>query len=298
LKQSLFPSSIVASGHQDFVLLARVRAEIYRCARGEKAFNERIPSLLQDAVDFVLDPVRTARNTIAELDNVEKTFVGLKVEHNIRDFLDVPKGVRDLRIDGMDLDVKNTVGRTWMIPPETYRASEPCLLIAIADAEKKCWIGLMVARGDYLGAEAGNRDKKRSVSAAGFKNIMWLIEGQALPSSRWSAVNMQRFRELRRIKGGAKRGAQFFRENSNVRVHRSIIQSLLFDQRDYMKRLRSNGGARDILRLEGVALLSGAFDQLTLKSLSHEATRKDEWIAVRPRTALEARALKEKKLIV
>jgi hypothetical protein len=298
LKEFVFPSSNVVSGHQDFEMLARVRAEIYRCARGEKAFNERIPSLLQDAIDFVLDPVRTARNTIAELDNVEKTFIGLKVEHNIRDFLDVPKGVRDLRIDGIDVDVKNTVGRTCMIPLETYRALEPCLLIAIADAEKKCWIGLMVARGDYLGSEAGNRDKKRSVTAAGFRNILWLIEGHPLPSSRWSAINMQRFRELRRIKGGAKRSAQFFRENSNIRVHRSIVQSLLFDQRDYMKRLRSNGGARDILRLEGVALLSGTFDQITLKSLSHHEARKDEWIAVQPRTVWEERILKEKKLIV
>jgi hypothetical protein len=67
---------------------------------------------------------------MSDLDNVEKTFVGLKMEHYVRDMLDVPKGLRDLVIDGIDVDVKNTTQNTWMIPQETYRTEDAVLVIA------------------------------------------------------------------------------------------------------------------------------------------------------------------------
>jgi len=62
---------------------------------------------------------------VNELDNVEKTFIGLKLEHFMRDMLDVPKGLRDLKIAGLDVGIKNTVGGNWSFPLETYRSSEP-----------------------------------------------------------------------------------------------------------------------------------------------------------------------------
>lgn len=158
--------------HPDFQWLNQIRFGIISKAGGEAKLLEQFPVLVRDAIEYVIDPVRTARTTIAELDNVEKTFVGLKIEHFIRDFLDVPKGVRDLVIDGEDVDVKNTVGVTWMIPRETYNVEGPCLLICIADAKGRCWLGLILAREAYLGAP--NQDKKRGVSAFGRKNILWL----------------------------------------------------------------------------------------------------------------------------
>ena len=261
--EKIYPKSIPDS-HADYALLSSIKDSIAKSAGGEAQLANALPDLLQDAIDFVLDPVRTARNKVSELDNVEKTFIGLKVEHFLRDFLNVPKGVRDLFINGHDVDVKNTVGRTWMIPPETYRNEEPCLLIAIADSEKKFWLGLIAARDKYLGAKQGNRDAKRSVTAAGMQNILWLVEGKRLPASRWKDINIERFRELRRVRGGSNRAAQFFRENLNKPVHRLIIQSLLHDQLDYMKRIRGNGGARDILKLEGISLLSGLYDKQRL----------------------------------
>jgi Restriction endonuclease NaeI len=166
-----------------------------------------------------------------------------------------------------------------MIPPETYRMEEPCLLMAIADGEKRFWLGLVLARDAYLGAK--NRDGKRSISGKGMQNILWLIEGKSLPPSRWKNVDIERFRELRRIKGGNNRVVLFFRENIGKRTHRTIIQTLLYDQRDYMKRVRGNGGARDILKREGIALLSGKYDKARLKSLGFEAASPDEFVAVK-----------------
>jgi Restriction endonuclease NaeI len=273
-----FPASI-SKVHRDYNELARLRDSIHESAGGQRALEVALPQILQDAIDFVIDPVRTARNSISDLDSVEKTFIGLKVEHFLRDFLNVPSGLRDLVIDGTDVDVKNTVSTTWTIPPETYRSEEPCLLIAIADSDKKFWLGLIVAKADYL-TKAGNRDSKRSISAEGLRNILWLVDGAALPPSRFHNVDLMRFRELRKVKGGSKRAAQFFSENLNKPFHRIVVQTLLHDQLDYMKRLRGNGGARDLLQVRGVALLSSSYEKAELKKRAIDTSSGDIWVAV------------------
>jgi len=269
----------VDSNHQDFVQLNRLRDAIVLKAHGRDRLVSRFPELVRDAIEYVIDPIRTGRTTIKELDNVEKTFVGLKVEHFIRDFLDVPKGVRDLVIDGENVDVKNTIASSWTIPKETYDEEGPCLLIAVADESGRCWLGLILARRAYLGAE--NRDRKRQVTVAGRQNIMWIIDGQPFPPSAWAGFDMGRFRELRSITPGALRAAMFLEENIDKVVNRRVVQSLLFDQKDYMKRLRGNGGARDLLAPKGIDLLSGLYDQDALLRRCISGVGKDDVIAVR-----------------
>ena len=168
-----------------------------------------------------------------------------------------------------------------MIPPETYRQEEPCLLIATATRDNTCSLGLLVARDQYL--TRPNRDKKRGVSKEGRSKILWLVQRATLPPSRWDGIDMLEFRNLRSIRGGTRRAAAFFREYLNRKTHRSVIQSLLFDQDDYMKRLRGNGGARDILAPEGIALLSGAYDSSKILQLGLTPLASDEFIAVRVR---------------
>jgi len=167
-----------------------------------------------------------------------------------------------------------------MIPPETYRNEEPCLLIATAKFDGKCSLGLVLARDSYLTSPKGNRDGKRSLSASGKQHIMWLVQELPYPTSSWDGIDMARFRELRRVRGGTKRAAQFFRENIGRRVHRSVVEALLFDQRDCMKRVRGNGGARDDLRKEGILILSGAYDakEAAKRGIS---LAKDEFVSVK-----------------
>lgn len=289
------PESIVKAGHPDFPILDQIARFVLNRAGGKTALEEKLPALVRDAVDFVLDPVRTGRTRLSDLDNVEKTFIGLKVEHFIRDMLDVPKGLRDLIIDGMDVDVKNTTRESWMIPPEIYRSEEPCIVVAFDEQDQRCWMGVMLARDAYLNSP--NQDKKRSVRKGAFKNILWLVNEAPYPRGHWEGLDMQRFRELREISGGTKRAAQFFRENIGRPVHRSVIQALLFDQRDYMKRLRGNQGARDILRTEGIALLSGFYDKAALRILKAPRTGDDEMIAVSPRNETDLSYLRRTKLI-
>ena len=286
--------SIVAPGHPDFAALDKIRAGVLARVSGPAALAERFPALVREAIDFVLDPIHTARTRMTELDSIEKTFVGLKIEHLVRDMLDVPKGLRDLVIDGIDVDIKNTVSDTWMIPPETYRPEDACLVVASEEATHRCWLGLLIARNAYLNAP--NRDEKRSVSAAGFTHIMWLIEAAPYPQSRWATINMDRFREIRKMRGGTKRAVAFFSENLRKPIHRIVIQSLLL-QHDYMKRLRANGGARDVLRFRGIALLSGIYDAAVIRQLRLPAIGSEEMMAVDAKNAAEEALLKKYDLI-
>lgn len=250
----------------------------------------RFPELVRDAVDFVLDPVRTARTRMNELDNVEKTFIGLKLEHFLRDYLDVPKGLRDLVIMGKDVDIKNTVNTNWSIPQETYNNSEPCVLMRVDETLHKCHLGLIVAKPEYLHGGKGNRDTKKGVSAQGSKNILWLVSGVQFRPSRFIGLDMSRFRELRKKFKGNERVAQFCRENLRRIVHREVMQALLFDQNDYMKRLRSNGGAPDILMQEETAILIGTYqkDRDAGKALGISLLRQDEIVPVKARSMQEA----------
>ena len=282
-------------GHPDFDVLDKIRRAILAQVSGPARLAERFADLIREAIDFVLDPVRTARTRISELDSIEKTFVGLKIEHVVRDMLDVPKGLRDLVIDGLDVDIKNTIGETWMIPPETFRTEDACLVVASEEATHRCWLGLLIARDAYLNAP--NRDQKRSVASGAFQNILWLIEGAPYPKSHWANINMDRFRTLRKIRGGTNRAVAFFSENLRLPVHRIVIQSLLL-QHDYMKRLRANGGARDVLQRRGIALLSGIYDFSFINELHIPSIGSEEMIAIEPKDAAEEALMRQKGVIV
>lgn len=282
------PPSTVVPGHPDFPLLSLIATEIQAVVGGQ--LDLAFATLIVDAVEFVLDPIRTGRTSIVQLDNVEKTFIGLKVEHLVRDLLDAPKGVRDLRLAGHDVDVKNTVSQSWswMIPPETFRAQEPVLLIAADEDARQAWMGLLVCRNDYLGSP--NRDGKRGVLSSAYQHILWLVEGLDWPPNRWHGLDMARFRELRSVRGGAVRAAIFFQENAGRIVHRSVAAALLHDQKDPMKRLRGNHGARDILAPKGIGLLSGTHDRRLAAEFGF-LIGSDEFVAVAPNNPVEAARL-------
>jgi hypothetical protein len=273
--------------HPDYAQLAKIRDEIFRRIGDEAILAKAFPTLVRDAIDFVLDPVHTARTRIVELDKVEKTFIGLKVEHFFRDKLDIPKGVRDLRIVDEDVDIKHTVSKSWTIPPETYRVEGPCVLIMTAEDRGFCRLGLICARDAYL-RPGRNRDAKRGISATGQANILWLLPKAPFPVSRWDGLDMEAFRALRKVTGGAERAARFFEANVNRPTHRSVIQALLYDQDDYMKRLRGNGGARDKLR--GLVLLSGSRrEDVKLAREQGIELASDEMVACLPRSETNTR---------
>jgi hypothetical protein len=275
----------VELGHPDYAELQTIREAIERRLPGDESIESQFGTVVANAVDYVVDPVRTGRTRINELDNVEKTIIGLKVEHFLRDWLGLPSGIRDLDIDGHPVDVKNTVRSNWMIPPETANEARElgedpggiCLLVKIDEDSNRCWLGLFRSRPHYLNRP--NRDGKRSIAAEAMNNIMWLVEGRPYVQSRFAGLDMLRFRQIRAIRGGNNRVHAFFRENLGRPVHRTVVLALLHDQLDPMKRLRWNGGAKARLWENRTVLLSGAYFRTLAQRLHGVTLARDEFVS-------------------
>lgn len=86
--------------------------------------------------------------------------------------------------------------------------------------------------------------------------------------------------------------ASHFQNNLGVPVTRQIIQSIA-NQLDYMKRIRRNGGARDILDPLGIALLWGKGDANLIQALGLGPVTEDEFISYRPANSQEKQLIRQ-----
>jgi hypothetical protein len=142
----------------------------------DAALSVAFGSLVRRSLDEVIDTIRTGRTSLSELEKTEKTYIGTKVEILTRSLLSVKKGNKlDLKVGNHEVDVKFTVGNTWMIPMEAF--NEVCLLIVATEKKNTFGVGLLQMTPENLTA-GENRDKKKSVSANGKKNILWLAQGK------------------------------------------------------------------------------------------------------------------------
>src|SRR5208337_863907 len=267
--------------HRDFAIVKQLESALAKQARGLERLKEELPALIRAAIDEVIDTPRTGRVHARELEKTEKTYIGTKVEILVRNFFRLPKGILDLTIDGLDVDVKNTLGETWMIPREAV--GKPCILVASDEVKHTCFFGILVAHLDNLTAGL-NQDQKRSVSAVGFANIHWILIDEPYPPSFWSALGEGKTHAIMRGKSGNERIEALFREAQGVPVHRDVVQAVA-QQKDYMKRLRTNGGARDTLALQGIAILTGTYDSLLINRLKLGGVGREEFISVKPTSA-------------
>lgn len=263
----------------DLQLLHKLEAAILKSTKGRERFKEQIPLLLRKAIDEVIDAPRTGRFTVDELEKTEKTYLGTKVEILLRNWFKFPKGEKlNLLVDGVETDVKNTMGDDWMIPHEAV--GRPCLLVKTNEKLARFSIGIIVARREYL-RDGENQDGKRGISAAGKKKIYWLIENESYPENFWQGFDRELRRKIMSQPSGTKRVDALFRQVQGKPISRSQVLAIA-PQKDAMKRLRKNGGARDSLASDGIAILSGQYDAALIESLGLPKCKKDEFISCTP----------------
>ncbi|MDR3425521.1 MAG: NaeI family type II restriction endonuclease [Alphaproteobacteria bacterium] len=283
----------LTSAHRDYAIVQQLESALAHQAHGLDKLKQALPSLIRAAIDEVIDAPRTGRVHARELEKTEKTYIGTKVEILVRNFFRLPKGILDLTIDGLDVDVKNTLGDTWMIPREAV--GKPCILVASDEDKHTCFFGIFIAHLDNL-TSGVNQDQKRSVSAAGFMNIHWILIDEPYPVSFWSKLGTQKTHAIMRGKSGSERVEALFREVQAIPVHRDIVQAVA-QQKDYMKRLRKNGGARDVLAREGIAILSATYDSLLIRRLGLPPLDRDEFISFKPTSAADIAMLQRAEKI-
>ncbi len=141
----------------------------------------RISEGIARAVDEVVDPIRSGRWRVADLDQPEKTVIGIRVENVLRMELELERGQKlDLRVAGEEVDVKFTMRGSWMIPQEAL--GHICLLTSFDEQQRSVSAGLL--RTDTTALTPGqNQDKKRGVSKAGKARINWLIQNRVPETS-------------------------------------------------------------------------------------------------------------------
>ncbi|MFK7868653.1 MAG: NaeI family type II restriction endonuclease [Roseobacter sp.] len=252
------PESVVTAGHCDHNLLTALADEIANRAGGEDALSSKFATMLRQCVDDVIMTPKTGRRSFDELEKTEKTYIGTRVEIELRAMLQLPKGKLDTVILNQDVDIKNTMGNNWMIPTEAI--DHPCILVAADEVRASCYLGLIVARLDYLTA-GQNKDAKKSISAAGFAHILWLLKDLPYPRNFWRTVDPKTVERIFSGKSGNQRMAALFREVQREPIARDVVEAVA-QQQDFMRRIRSDNGrgTRDILAREGIMLLSGHYD--------------------------------------
>ncbi len=91
--------------------------------------------------------------------------------------------------------------------------------------------------------------------------------------------------------GGTARLAALFEVVQKKPISRVIVQAIA-QQDDYMKRVRRNGGARDVLAPKGVAILWGTGDKGLIQKLKLGPVGPDEFISYKPTDPAEIALLR------
>lgn len=290
MKKNL-PASIVIDGHQDFPLLSAVAADIIQRAGGTEALAASFSTMLRQCVDDVIMTPKTGRRSYDELEKTEKTYIGTRVEIELRSMLNLKRGKLDTVILGHDVDIKNTMGSNWMIPTEAV--GNPCVLVAADEVRAVSYLGLAVARPEYL-TVGQNKDSKKSISAVGFANILWLLNEHPYPPNFWRTVPTDVIGRIFDGESGNRRVMALFREVQRVPITRDVIEAVA-QQQDFMRRIRAdnNKGTRDHLAREGVLLLSGHYDAPLIKALGLPRCTGSEFVSYKPSTPAEVKIAAE-----
>jgi Restriction endonuclease NaeI len=275
--------------HQDFSILSTLEQAILSSAGGFEDFSEMVTHLFRQAFDEVIDAPRTNRFTLQEIEKTEKTYIGTKVEILLRSALGMPKGaVLDLLVGGTEVDIKMTTQRDWMIPRESI--GRPAVLMKADERNALCDVGLVVCRPEYMRA-SNNQDKKGQIAAAHYGNIWWLLRRQPYPKNFWEVLPRADRDAIMNAGTGKWRLAELFERIQGQPISRSQVQAI-GQQHDYMKRLRKNGGARDILGPKQIAILWGSKDRDLIESFGLGPVSKEEFVSYLAKTPEEIALLR------
>ncbi|QXZ08631.1 hypothetical protein KUF54_11170 [Comamonas sp. Y33R10-2] len=209
-------------------------------------FLRAIPDLEQKlvdgvarAIDEVIDPVRSARWTIAELDKPEKTVFGIRVENVLRMELELERSpVLDVKIAGENVDIKFTVRSNWTIPPEAH--DEICLVARFKEINHAVSVGLVRVRENELNP-GKNRDAKSGLNPIGMSRVRWLVKDQVAKSSIigfMAGLPLQLRRDITDPHVGAQtRLNRLFVALLNQKIPETLVEAVS-QHRDWTRRMR------------------------------------------------------------
>ena len=252
---SLIEESEPASGGPDQAL-EEVRQWLLAHPRRKKDgldLEGKFSRAVRQAIDEVIDGARTGRYRYEELESQERSYIGTRIEIVVRTELELePEGKLDTVIAGHEVDFKWSATGGWMIPTEAV--GEICLLLCGDEVGGTFSVGLLRCNDECL-TRKGNKDSKRSISAAGRKHISWLVKDGRLPISFLATLDRETRAAVLAQPAGQARVREFFTRVTRRPVPREVIPTLAV-QEDPMRRIRSDRGGES---LGGMKVLSGHY---------------------------------------
>lgn len=255
-------------------------ASVHEYLRNADPTGERFARVLRETIDQLLNGEATGRYDWKTLFKTEKTHAGTLVEINLqREFKFRDGAAMDYRIAGVEVDCKYSQQfGGWMIPPEAM--GHICLLVWADDYKNQWSAGLFRVHDEWLN-HGGNRDSKLTVKAQYRSRIVWLWHNADLPENVLLHMNPVDREAVFAATSGQQRLNELFRRVQQRRIGRNVVRTVA-QQKDYMKRVRGNGGSRSALRPEGI-LIMGDYEshRRIAEQLSVPAPREGEFVSVR-----------------
>ncbi|MFF4306415.1 NaeI family type II restriction endonuclease [Streptomyces sp. NPDC001601] len=227
--------------------------QVYEHVRALDPTGRRFATVLRDTIDQLLNGEVTGRYDWKTLFKTEKTHAGTLVEINLqREFRFADGDAMDYQIVGIDVDCKYSQQfGGWMIPPEAV--GHLCLLAWADDYRSRWSIGLVRIRAEWLNT-GNNRDLKLTIKAAHRDKIHWLWRDEPLPENVLLHMDAADRSVVLAAGSGQQRLNELFRRVQRRRIGRNVVRTVA-QQKDYMKRVRGNGGSRSALRPEGILIM-------------------------------------------
>ncbi|MFF3858509.1 NaeI family type II restriction endonuclease [Streptomyces sp. NPDC002209] len=228
-------------------------ALVYTQLRRLDPVGQRFATVLRDTIDQLLNGEVTGRYDWKSLFKTEKTHAGTVVEINLQREFAFEDGIdMDYRIGGVDVDCKYSQKfGGWMIPPEAM--GHLCLLVWADDYNSVWSAGLLRIVPELLNG-GSNRDMKLQIKAEHRTKILWLWRNAELPENTLLHMNPSDREAVFAKKSGQARLNELFLRAQRRRIGRNVVRTVA-QQKDYMKRVRGNGGARSSLRREGIIIM-------------------------------------------
>jgi len=240
----------------------------------------RTGQVMRRSFDQLYDGGHTGIFTVDQISQPQKTHLGTFVELNLaREFSLQRAGTRfDYLIAGHEVDAKFSLTGGWMLPPEVV--GELCLVMQASDEIARFSMGVVRARPEWLTA-GGNRDRKVALRAGHRDKIAWIHHDAEMPPNVLACLPPHDLDIIVSKRSGQQRVNEIFRLAPGWRISRAAIETLAM-QRDPLKRVRRNGGARTPLAREGIVIMSGdyAWQRRIVESLGVEPPLEGEFVSL------------------
>lgn len=272
------PSEAPEPGSELELRMKAIEADLLRHAAGKEKFAAAAGRIIRDAVDYAIDAPTLMRYSIDELEPDEKTAIGKRIERLLRFRFKIPKGDKlDIKLAGEDVDIKTTISKNWMFSKSSWGRIN--LLIAYSEASAIFSVGLALIEAEHLGKD--NRDQKRSMKKEFQERIFWILKDHPYPENLIARLPPAAYAEITAQSSGQQRIIALLRMVKDRAIPRHVIASLA-NQKDPLKRIRSNGGARTVLWNSDLLVLSGRYvaDREIAAELNDVALGRDEVMSV------------------